>query len=261
MNNRNLTKTTMLTLIFILIFSMLAFPVKAEKSECLSWYCMRTKDHKRPTLPSEFGFINEYNGWFLGSDQDDKVVYLTFDAGYENGNVEKVLETLDRENVKGAFFILSNLIDRNTELVCRMFEGGHTVCNHTSKHRNMSGYSMDEIKSELETVEKMCFERTGHEMSKYFRPPEGKFSRQMMNWLDDLGYKTVFWSFAYADWDNGKQPDTASAKKKILDNIHPGAVLLLHPTSATNAEILGDVIRELKNSGYRFGTLDELTAK
>ena len=116
-----------------------------------------------------------------------------------------------------------------------------------------------DFRAELERLENVYREITGRELSKYFRPPEGRFNRQTLEWASEFGYKTVFWSFAYADWDNGKQMNESAAKKKILDNIHNGAVILLHPTSSTNAAILGDVIDELKSQGYTFGTLDDLT--
>jgi peptidoglycan-N-acetylmuramic acid deacetylase len=140
-----------------------------------------------------------------------------------------------------------------------MADEGHLVCNHTYSHKNLCGASRETVAEELERLETACLEGAGVTVAKYFRPPEGTFDTDMLKTVQDLGYKTVFWSFAYADWDNQKQPDPAAAKKKILDNLHNGAVILLHPTSATNAAILGDVLREMKARGYRFGSLDELT--
>lgn len=211
-------------------------------------------------------FVEDYDGYYVdkshGDDIDDKVIYLTFDAGYENGNVEKIVDVLRSEGVPAAFFVLENFITQNKPLVKRMIEEGHLVCNHTSKHLDVTKCkSIDEFRGELERLESVYRDATGMEMPKYFRPPEGKFSRQSMEFASKLGYKTIFWSFAYADWDNDRQPDPKVAKQKIRDNIHNGAVLLLHPTSATNAEILSELITEWKNAGYRFGTLDELTGE
>ena len=229
-----------------------------------SWYCVRAKDHRQPRCDSNMQYIEDYGGYYIDhthtEDSVDKVVYLTFDAGYENGNVEKILDTLKEENVCGAFFILGNLIERNGELVRRMADEGHIVANHTYSHGDMTKVGSEAFDTELKKLSSAYYELTGKEMPLYFRPPEGKFSREMMENANNLGYKTIFWSFAYADWDNDKQPDIASAKKKILDNVHNGEVMLLHPTSGTNAAVLGDVIRELKAEGYRFGSLDELTA-
>ena len=167
---------------------------------------------------------------------------------------------MKQKQVTGAFFVLGNLVTKNTDLVKRMTDEGHLVCNHTDIHPDMTKKAnIEDFKAELDALETKYKECTGLEMSKYFRPPEGRFSEQSMKFADQLGYKTIFWSFAYADWDNGAQMSPQAAKKKILDNIHNGAVILLHPTSSTNAAILGDVIDELKSQGYRFGTLDELT--
>lgn len=208
--------------------------------------------------------ILSYDGYYIDPHVDDeserRVLYLTFDAGYENGNVEKILDTLAAENVPAAFFVLDHLILDNTELVMRMQKEGHLVCNHTKNHKDMTKCPKEEMVKNLTDLEKLCEEKTGCAMSKYFRFPEGRFSEEALACAQELGYQTIFWSFAYADWDNDKQPDPERAKKKILENTHNGAVILLHPTSATNAAILPDLIREWKAAGYTFGTLDELTA-
>ncbi len=247
-----------LILILTSVFSITIF----AQGGAVNWYCVHRKDHKQPTVDTNISFVEKYNGYYIdknhGDDCPDKVIYLTFDAGYENGNVERILDTLKDEEVSGAFFVLGNLIEKNADLIIRMFDEGHLVCNHTYSHKSMVGRSREEISVELKRLEKICLEKAGKEMSKYYRPPEGKFDEASIKIIDELGYKTVFWSFAYADWDNDRQMSAESAKKKILENIHNGEIMLLHPTSSTNAEILGDVIRELKSQGYRFGTLDEL---
>ena len=242
-------------LICVSLSTVIASATDGNKS--LSWYCIRQKEHGRPPLPKEFEFISEYDGYYIGS--DEKVIFLTFDVGYENGNVAKTLDILKENNVPGAFFILSNLVNKNSELVKRMKDEGHLICNHTSKHPDMSKItSKNDFERELNALEELCREKTGENVSKYFRPPEGKFSEQTLQFAKELGYKTVFWSFAYADWDNKNQMSETAAKNKILSNIHNGAVILLHPTSETNTKILGELIMELKNQGYRFGSLDEL---
>ena len=196
------------------------------------------------------------------ADEKNKVIYLTFDAGYENGNIEKILDTLKQHNAKGAFFILKNLIIRNTDLVNRMYEEGHLVCNHTSRHPDMSKIKdINSFKDELEALEKIYFEYTGKELSKFYRPPEGKFCEDNLKFADELGYKTIFWSFAYADWDNSAQPDPQQAIKKIKENTHNGMIVLLHPTSSTNAKILDELLTYWESEGYRFATLEELETK
>ncbi len=209
-------------------------------------------------------FIEEYDAYWCDKkhtsmSDEKKMIYLTFDAGYENGNIEKILDALKEENVKASFFILSNLVFKNEELVKRMIDEGHTVANHTSKHKDMSLIkTKKEFKEELEKLENVYKEKFGEELKKFYRPPEGKFNEQNLKWAKELGYKTVFWSFAYQDWDNNKQMDNDKALKKILDNVHNGEVILFHPTSSTNASIMLDLIKELKNLGFEFGVLEDL---
>ena len=228
------------------------------------WYCTRAKNHMQPVADPPLHRVEEWGGYYIdhrhtSPDDSDKVVYLTFDAGYENGNVAKVLDALRDEGATGAFFILGNLPDAHPELVRRMVEEGHLVCNHTYTHKNLCGATEGALTAELTRLEEACRAQAGVEVSKYFRPPEGCFDEAMLKEACRAGYKTVFWSFAYADWDNGHQPAPAYAKAKILDNLHNGEVLLLHPTSATNAAVLPEILRQIKALGYRFGTLDELT--
>lgn len=249
--------------LFLVICLIAIFPINAAAESAKSWYCVRAKDHKQPVADADMRFIEDYNGYYVdkvhGDDCEDKVIYLTFDAGYENGNVKKILDILNAEEVKGAFFILGNLIARNGDLVKQMADDGHVVANHTNKHRDMTTFeSLEAFRAELEELERQYKALTGMDMPKYFRPPEGKFSKTSMQYANELGYKTIFWSFAYADWDNSNQMSPASALEKILANVHNGAVILLHPTSETNAAIMQDLIRTLKSQGYRFGTLDEL---
>ena len=232
--------------------------------EAYSWYCKRNKEHKQPGIDENVKFIEKNDGYYVdkrhGDNDTDKVVYLTFDAGYENGNVEKILDVLKEENVPGAFFILGHLVEKNTDLVERIANEGHLVCNHTMHHYDMSRItSKRDFERELMALEKIYTEKTGKALSRYYRPPEGRFSERSIEYARSLGYKTVFWSIAYADWDNGNQMSEEKAKEKILTNLHNGAVILLHPTSETNARIMRDLITEIREKGYRFGTLDELT--
>ena len=251
-----------ISLIAILLFGTIC---TCAVGSGFSWYCAHKKGHVKPKADPRFDFIEGYDGYYIdsskGENDEDKVIYLTFDAGYENGNIEKTLDALKSQNVKGAFFILGNLVKSNPDLVKRMFEEGHLVCNHTYSHKSMVNRSQEEIEAELLKLENECFEATGYQIAKYYRPPEGRFDEDSLRCVSSMGYKTVFWSFAYADWDNNKQMPAEKAKAKIMDNIHNGEVMLLHPTSATNAEIIEDIIVSLKSEGYRFGTLDELCGR
>lgn len=256
-------KKTIVRIISALVISALSLTFLTQNAfaegayNTCNWYVRNNVEHKRPELDGELSVINGKRAVYLGP--DEKVIYLTFDAGYENGNVEKILDVLKAHNAKGAFFILENLVLRNTELVKRMADEGHTVCNHTARHKNMSlVHDEAEFAAELERMEKVYNEKTGRELSKFYRPPEGAFSEANLDFAAKLGYSTVFWSFAYADWDNNKQMSGDKAIEKIMKHIHNGEIMLLHPTSATNAAILDEVLTRLEADGWRFGTLDEL---
>ncbi len=241
----------------LMITSALIFPASAA-----SWYCRHTTGGKVPDMPGEFCFLRDVGGYYLNENaakSGEKVIYLTFDAGYENGNVEKILDTLKEKQACGAFFVLSHLIEANGDLVKRMHDEGHLVCNHTAHHKNMSTLSAEEIERELGDLETLCRDSLGFEMSKFYRPPAGEIDEKSAEICHDLGYTAVMWSFAYADWDNENQPSPKSALEKIKIGVHPGEILLLHPTSATNAAILGDLIDDLRADGWRFGSLGELT--
>jgi len=247
-------------ILLLLAILITALPVSADTEKSgkeISWYFIPQKDGSRPPSPAEAPFFSEYDSYYLG--KDEKTVYLTFDAGYENGNVEKIVDILDENGVKGAFFILSNFIESNPALVEKMIASGHKMCNHTSKHKNMAKMSSkEEFAAELGKLEEIYKTVTGRDIEKFYRPPEGRFSEKNLAWAKELGYKTIFWSVAYADWDNKNQPDPETALKKLMSRTHNGAIVLLHPTSDTNVKILDKYIKELKSAGYRFGTLDEL---
>lgn len=226
------------------------------RGNCCDYYIMRKTNHQRPTVEGSFSFIEKYGGIYIGN--DEKVIYLTFDAGYENGNIEKILDVMKKHNAKGTFFVLDNIVRRNTDLVIRMANEGHTVANHSSHHKDMTTLDFEGFTLELSSLESTYKELTGKTMSKYYRPPCGKFSEKSLSYAENAGFTTVFWSFAYADWDNNKQPDANEALRLILDNTHNGAVILLHPTSKTNADIMDALLTEWERLGYRFGSLDEI---
>lgn len=244
---------------FILILAF--FTVSASADSQINWFFKSKGDNSRPLILDGNPILKDSNALYIGP-EGDKTVYLTFDAGYSNESVEKTLDVLKKHNVKAAFFILPGIIKNSPETVERMISDGHKLCNHTTTHGNMAKVSdIEAFRSELTGIEECFKNHTGKDLEKYFRPPEGAFSAKTLEFCKTLGYTPVFWSFAYADWDNKRQPDIEKSKAKILDNAHDGMVLLLHPTSATNAAILDDVLTELKARGYSFGTLDELKAK
>lgn len=247
----------------LLVIFTITVAVAAKGNGAVNWYCKNNDSHLQPELPPELSFALEHNAVYLDNEHgdgcDDKVLYLTFDAGYENGNIEKILDSMKEHDVRGSFFILENLINRNPQLVKRMIEEGHLVCNHTARHKDMSRITeKDTFEKELARIEKIFSENIGGEMAKIYRPPEGRFSELNLIHATELGYKTVFWSFAYADWDNKNQMSEEEALEKITTTLHNGEIMLLHPTSETNAKIMSRLITILKKEGYTFETLDKL---
>ena len=202
--------------------------------------------------------LRKLDGAYLG-DTTQPVIYLTFDAGYENGCTERILDILKKHEVSAAFFLVGNYIEKNADLVRRMAEEGHIVGNHTMHHPDMSKISDPEaFRKELEDLENLYRDTTGRELPKYYRPPQGVYSEENLKQAQEMGYKTVFWSLAYVDWNNNDQPTKEQAFAKLLPRIHNGAVVLLHSTSRTNGEILDELLTKWKEMGYRFGTVEEL---
>ena len=226
--------------------------------ETVSWGLSYREAHTPPRGPAEVGQLREYDAVYLG-DTGKPVIYLTFDAGYENGCTEQILDTLKKHEVSAAFFLVGNYIEKNADLVRRMVEEGHIVGNHTLHHPDMSRLTdRDAFAAELSGLENLFRETTGKDLPKYYRPPQGVYSQENLEMARDLGYRTVFWSLAYADWNNDDQPTKEEAFSKLLPRIHNGAVVLLHSTSKTNAAILDELLTEWKNMGYSFGNLEEL---
>ena len=183
-------------------------------------------------------YLKQFNACYMG-DPGVKVIYLTFDAGYENGNTAKILDALKKHGVHAAFFVVGNYLETSPELVKRMVEEGHIVGNHTYHHPDMSKISdKQSFEKELKDLENLYTQVTGQTMKKYYRPPQGKYSENNLKMAQEMGYKTFFWSLAYVDWYQDKQPSKEEAFKKLLGRIHPGAIVLLHSTSDTNGAIL-----------------------
>lgn len=205
--------------------------------------------------------LAKYNAYFVGGDTavSEKAIYLTFDAGYENGNTEKILDTLKKHNAPACFFLVGNYIETSPDIVKRMVAEGHTVGNHTMHHPDMSAIGTEEaFKAELNDLEAKYKEVTGQDMLKIYRPPQGKYSESNLKMANEMGYKTVFWSLAYVDWYESKQPTKQEAFDKLLPRIHPGAVVLLHSTSKTNGEILDELLTKWEDEGYIFKPITEL---
>lgn len=218
------------------------------------------KQGEQPRGNTDRETLAKYDAYYIG-DPEKKVLYLTFDCGYENGNTGAILDTLKKHNVHAAFFVVGHYLEESSEYVQRMVAEGHIVGNHTYSHPDMSKISTREsLQKELEKNETLYKALIGAPMPKYYRPPAGKYSLSNLENAQALGYKTMFWSLAYVDWLQDDQPSKETAFEKLLPRTHNGAVVLLHNTSATNAKILDELLQTWKDKGYTFGTLDQLTA-
>ena len=223
-----------------------------------SWGLSFQKEGYAPKGPATVQELSSLDAAYLG-DTSQKKIYLTFDSGYENGCTEKILDVLKKHQVPAAFFLVGNYLERNPELVKRMVAEGHTVGNHTMHHYDMSRLTdKDAFAKELTELEELYQQITGQEMAKYYRPPQGIYSQENLEFAQEMGYKTVFWSLAYVDWNNSAQPTREYALSKLLPRIHNGAVVLLHSTSQTNAEILDELLTKWEEMGYSFGDISEI---
>lgn len=202
--------------------------------------------------------LAQFDACYLG-DTAQKTIYLTFDAGYENGYTPAILDTLKKHNAPAAFFVVGNYIETAPDLVRRMADEGHIVGNHTYHHPDMSGIAdTAAFQKELDDLAALYQETTGQALQKFYRPPQGKFSEENLKQAQSLGYQTVFWSLAYVDWYTDNQPSREQAFAKLLPRIHDGAIVLLHSTSKTNAEILDELLTKWEAMGYTFGALTDL---
>ena len=223
-----------------------------------SWGLSFRQEGAAPIGNGDAAHLRRYDAAYLGN-TEEKVLYLTFDAGYENGCTEQILDVLKKHQVPAAFFLVGNYIEKNRDLVRRMAKEGHIVANHTMHHPDMSKLSdRAAFQKELTDLEDLYREATGKEMAKFYRPPQGTYSEENLRMAKELGYKTVFWSLAYVDWNNDAQPTREQAFEKLLPRTHNGAVVLLHSTSRTNADILDELLTKWKDMGYKFATLEEL---
>lgn len=228
-----------------------------NKLNTMNWGLSFQNEGSTPVGNSSAEELRQYNAFYVGN-EDDKKIYLTFDVGYENGNTEKILDALKKHNAPATFFVVGNFLETNPDLIKRMADEGHNVGNHSYHHYDMSTLSNEKFTKELTDVEYKYKEITGKDLVKLYRPPQGKYSRESLSMANDSGYKTIFWSLAYVDWYDDKQPTKEEAFKKLLGRIHPGAIVLLHSTSRTNGDILDELLTKWEEMGYSFGNLSDL---
>ena len=233
-------------------------PVASILSASENWGLSFQEEGKRPVGNASIEELQQYDAYYA-QDTDEKNIYLTFDCGYENGNTEIILDALKKHNAPATFFVVGNFLSTSPEIVKRMISDGHIVGNHSYHHPDMSQISsIDSFSKELQELSDLYKETTGQEMKKYYRPPQGKYSETNLKMAKDLGYKTFFWSLAYVDWYQDNQPSKEEAFDKLLNRIHPGAIVLLHSTSSTNARILDELLGKWEEMGYQFRSLDYL---
>lgn len=260
-------KVSIVAVLFLVMYALGALTAKKaesvgvsallhEKSE--NWGLGFGTEGKPPTGNVSAEELKKYNAYFIG-DTTQNTIYLTFDCGYENGNTEPILDALKKHDVKATFFVVGNFLETSPEIVKRMIAEGHTVGNHTYHHLDMSSISsMDAFKKETQDVENLFEQITGTPITKFYRPPQGKYNIENLKMAQELGYHTFFWSLAYVDWYQDKQPTKDEAFGKLLKRIHPGAIVLLHSTSSTNAQILDELLTKWEEMGYTIKPLTEL---
>lgn len=223
----------------------------------ISYGIVKTTDHSRPSPGSQIAqTIEENGGVYIGN--DEKIVYLTFDCGYENGYTGSILDTLKNNDVEAMFFITGHYLTSATDLVKRMAHEGHIVANHTYSHKNLSKISYQEMMEDINKLENKYESLIGEKLSHYIRPPEGVISDNAMAYLDSKGYKNIFWSLAYVDWHKDESKGKEYAYDQVMSRIHNGAIVLMHTVSKDNSLALNDIIVSLKEQGYQFGRISDL---
>lgn len=241
--------------IIIFILALLSFPVLIISAN--EYGVGKNKTGERPNVSIKT--IEENNGYTIGS--DDKRIYLTFDCGYENGYTLKILDVLKETDTKACFFITGHYLNSSYDIVKRMITDGHTVGNHTYSHKSFNVSSNEEILNDIKKLEDLYKEKTGLTMSKYIRPPKGEYTEKSQKLLADNGYSSIFWSLAYVDWYKDKYYGNHYSYNNVMKKIHNGAIILMHSVSKDNTLDLKDIIIDLKEKGYIFSSLDDLSSR
>ncbi|GAA0419549.1 MAG: delta-lactam-biosynthetic de-N-acetylase [Bacillota bacterium] len=251
-------KYMMLTVLVFLIVSFDMLP--SVSANGYGWGYKKNSDHKLPDIGEYQDMLKKY-GAYYADNTGEKTIYLTFDNGYEQGYTDNILNVLKKQQVPATFFVTGHYVESEPDLVKRMVDEGHIVGNHSYHHPDFSIMDKEAIKEELETLEDAVAEVSDQKEIKYLRPPRGMFNENTLKWSKELGYIHIFWSLAFKDWETKKQKGWKYAFEQTMDQVHPGAIILLHTVSSDNAEALDRIITELKKQGYRFKSLDDLVLK
>ncbi len=227
------------------------------EQDTANWGLGFGKEGEKPKGNATVSEMKQYNAYYM-AEGEEKVLYLTFDCGYENGNTEPILDALKKHNAPATFFVVGHFLESAPEIARRMVTDGHTVGNHTYHHPDMSKISdQASFQKEMDEVASLFEEITGSRLAMYYRPPQGKYNIANLQMAKDLGYTTFFWSLAYVDWDQNNQPSHEEAIKKLTSRVHPGAIVLLHSTSKTNGEIMDEILTKWEEMGYTFRPLSD----
>ncbi|MCZ8536987.1 delta-lactam-biosynthetic de-N-acetylase [Paenisporosarcina quisquiliarum] len=241
----------------ILTLGILLNPFQVD-AESLYWGFQKSKQEKQAQAGSAFDeLLKKYGAYYKGS-PDEKILYLTFDNGFENGYTASILDTLKKEKAPATFFLTGHYVESATDLVKRMVKEGHEIGNHSYGHPNMANLSEARMKEEWEKFDQILEEKTGVKKTRFARPPEGVFSEKLLAYGNELGYRHMFWSVAFVDWYADRPQGKEYAYNHLMNQLHPGAIILMHTVSPDNAAALPDFIRDAKAKGYTFSSLDAL---
>ncbi len=259
---KNINFIMLLIFFFSLGFSLDTFTnvqTTMASSEVIKWGVSFKEDNSIPEPNLSKEELKKYNAFYY-DEFNDKNLYLTFDAGFENGNTIEILNILEKHNVTAIFFLVSDYINQSPEMVQLIYDMGHIIGNHTHTHPNMYEKTKEEFEKEILNMEETLLAKTGITINeKYYRPPQGRFTKENLEWTNDLGYKTLLWSVAYVDWEVDNQPSYEDALNTLFDKVHDGAIILLHPQSTTNTAILDEFITTLTKGGYQFAHPNEIS--
>ncbi|WP_246145612.1 delta-lactam-biosynthetic de-N-acetylase [Bacillus rubiinfantis] len=251
----------MLLPVIALMMALVPNVTYAVSNQPIHWGFKKAVNEQQPQAGAQYDQLLAKYGAFYKANPNSKNIYLTFDAGYENGYMPKILQTLKKEKVPATFFVTGHFLDSQPELSKQIVKEGHIIGNHSWSHPDFTAVNDAQIREELKKVKDKTAQLTGQKKMSYLRPPRGIFSERTMQIAKEEGYTHVFWSLAFVDWNVNQQKGWQYAYDNIMKQIHPGAVLLLHSVSRDNADALEKAIQDLKKKGYTFKSLDDLTKK
>ena len=233
--------------IFVVILTFFLSTILIKETFAYGFGLKKNNNHTQPDIGIYKSILEKNNSIYLGS-KDDKIVYLTFDCGYENGHTKTILDVLKEENINATFFITGHYINSASDLVIRMKNEGHVIANHSNKHKDITKLNESEIAKEINELEVMYHNLTGSYLTKFYRPPAGNFDDKSLSVINKLGYKTMFWSLAYPDWNHNNSVEYTV--REVMSNVHNGAIILMHAVSESNALALKSIVSNLKSEGY-----------